>query len=577
MKLVLKYLKRYPKLILLNVLGILSFVLVQLGIPTIMGQMIDQGVTSGDIDSVKRMGMIMLGISLVGGLGSILISYASSRISTYMIRDIRNDVFKQSQKFSHNEYNKFGISSMITRTTSDAFQLMLFANLLFRTALLAPVMIIISVFMTVKTSLSLSLIIGGSFPFIILGVYIVTKLTNPISVKQQKGIDKLNKISRENLLGVRVIRAFRKNQYEIERFGQVNEDYADNSKNLFKIIAFTEPAFFLLLHISMLLVFWVSTIMIDKGSLQLGQLIAFLDYQFHALFSVMIFSTVFIMYPRAKVSADRIKEILNEDPTIFSNTRDEITNSGEKTKLEFENVSFKYPNGELAVIKHVSFTANEGETVAFIGSTGSGKSTLINLIPRFYDITDGSIKLNGSDIRDYSLDQLRNEIGFIPQKAFLFNGTIEENLRFGKPDATREELYHALEIAQAKKFVDGKPDGLQEYISEGAKNFSGGQKQRISIARAVVRKPKIYIFDDSFSALDYKTDSMLRAALKDETKESIVLIVAQRISTIMNADRIVVLNEGEVVGIGSHRELLENCSIYYEIAESQLRKEELLG
>ncbi len=574
MQLILKYLKRYPKLILLNTLGIFSFVAVQLGIPTIMAAMIDKGIGNSDIGYVKKMGIIMLLISIIGGAGTILITYASSRISTYMIRDIRNDVFAQSQKFSHTEYNKFGVSSMITRTTSDAFQLMLFSNLLFRTALLAPIMIFISVFMTIKTSLSLSLIIGASFPFIILGVIIVAKVTNPISDAQQKGLDRLNRISRENLLGIRVIRAFRKSDYEAGRFAGINEIYASNSKKLFKIISFTQPAFFFLLHLSMLAVFWVSTIMIDKGTLQVGQLVAFLDYQFHALFSVMLFSMVFVMYPRARVSANRIQELLDEKPSITS-LKNGVKETKGKAKVEFDHVTFQYPDGELPVIKDISFTANQGETIAFIGSTGSGKSTLINLIPRFYDVTKGTIKINDVDIRDYDMDVLRKKIGFIPQKAFLFHGTIEENLKFGNSDATLEEMNHAIEIAQAKEFIENKPDKLQEYISEGAKNFSGGQKQRISIARALIRKPEIYIFDDSFSALDYKTDAMLREALREETKESIVFIVAQRISTIMNADKIIVLNEGEVVGIGTHKELLKTCSVYYEIADSQLRKEEL--
>ena len=574
MKLILKYLKKYPKLILLNILGIFSFVAVQLGIPTIMGAMIDKGIGNSDIDYVKKMGMVMLLVSIIGGAGTILISYASSRISTYMIRDIRNDVFAQSQKFSHTEYNKFGVSSMITRTTSDAFQLMLFSNLLFRTALLAPIMIFISVFMTMKTSLSLSLIIGASFPFIILGVIIVAKVTNPISDRQQRGMDRLNRISRENLMGTRVIRAFRKSKYETERFAAVNERYASSSKNLFKIISFTQPAFFFLLHLSMMAVFWVSTIMIDKGTLQVGQLVAFLDYQFHALFSVMLFSMVFIMYPRARVSANRIQELLSEEPTI-TNSNNGARDLNGKIKLEFDHVTFQYPNGEIPVLKDISFTANQGETIAFIGSTGSGKSTLINLIPRFYDVTKGTIKINDMDIRDYDIDVLRKNIGFIPQKAFLFRGTIEDNLKFGNPNATIEEMNHAIEIAQAKDFIENKPDKLQEHISEGAKNFSGGQKQRISIARAIIRKPEIYIFDDSFSALDYKTDATLRKTLREETRESIVLIVAQRIGTIMNADKIIVLNEGEIVGIGTHKELLKTCNVYYEIAESQLRKEEL--
>lgn len=573
MKLMLKYLKRYPKLILLNIIGIFSFVAVQLGIPTVMAWMIDNGIGNGDIAYIKKMGGIMLIVCIVGGAGTILLTFASSRISTYMIRDIRNDVFAQSQKFSHTEYNKFGVSSMITRTTNDAFQLMLFSNLLFRTALLAPVMIIISVFMTIKTSINLSMVIGGSFPFIVAGVIIIAKLTNPLSEKQQRGMDRLNRISRENLTGVRVIRAFRKSEYESERFAETNDDYATNSKKLFKIMSFTQPAFFFLLHLAMMAVFWISSVMIDKGTLQVGQLVAFLEYQFHAMFSIMLFSMVFVMYPRAQVSANRIQELLDEEPLV-NNPSEGIT-ADNKGVVEFDHVTFQYPDGELPVIKDVSFTANKGETVAFIGSTGSGKSTLINLIPRFYDVTSGSIKIDGVDTRDYDLKALRQKIGFIPQKAFLFKGTIEENLKFGKPDATPEEIDHAIEVAQAKEFIQNKPNKLQEFISEGAKNVSGGQKQRISIARALVRKPEIYIFDDSFSALDYKTDATLRAALKEETKESIVFIVAQRISTIMNSDKIIVLNEGEVVGMGTHKELLRSCNIYYEIADSQLTKEEL--
>lgn len=574
MKLMLKYLKRYPKLILLNMLGILSFAGVQLGIPTIMARMIDEGIGNSDIGYIKRMGGVMLLISILGGVGTMLLTFASSRISTYMIRDIRTDIFEKSQKFSHTEYNKFGVSSMITRTTNDAFQLMLFANMLFRTALLTPVMIIVSVFLTIRTSLSLSLVIGGAFPFVIIGVFIVAKLTNPLSEEQQKGMDLLNRISRENLTGVRVIRAFRKSKHEADRFGEVNDLYAAHSKKLFRIISFTQPSFFFLLHLAMIAVFWIAALMIDTGDLQVGQLVAFLEYQFHALFSIMLFSIVFVMYPRARVSANRIEELLLENPLI-TNPKNSVTAVEKKGKVEFDKVTFAYPDGELPIIKEVSFTAYKGETIAFIGSTGSGKSTLINLIPRFFDVSEGAIRINDVDVRDYDLKALRKKIGFIPQKAFLFKGTIEENLRFGNSDATLEEIKHAIEVAQAKDFVEKKPEKLKEFISEGAKNISGGQKQRLSIARALIRKPEIYIFDDSFSALDYKTDAALREALKEETKESIVFIVAQRISTIMHADKIIVLNEGEIVGMGTHKELLKNCKVYYEIADSQLTKEEL--
>jgi ATP-binding cassette subfamily B multidrug efflux pump len=574
MKLILKYLKRYPKLIILNVLGIFSFVFVQLGIPTIMAWMIDNGIGKRDIPYIKQMGLIMLIVSILGGLGTILLSYASSRTSTYMIRDIRNDIFVKSQEFSHSEYNKFGISSMITRTTNDAFQLMLFTNILFRTALLTPVMIIISVIMTLKTSLDLSLIIGGAVPFIIMGVIFIARASNPLSEKQQKGMDSLNRISRENLTGVRVIRAFRKSRHETERFHDTNEAYAGNSKKLFKLMSITQPIFFFLLHIAMMAVFWISSIMIDDGTLQVGQLVAFLEYQFHAMFSIMLFAMVFVMYPKAQVSANRIEELLTEEPLI-QNPANGITKTQTHGKVEFNHVTFAYPDGELPVLKDVSFTAYKGETVAFIGSTGSGKSTLINLIPRFYDVTEGSIKIDDVDVRDYDLKALRHKIGFIPQKTLLFKGTISNNLRFGKSEATPEELEKASKLSEAYDFIQNKPRKMEEQISEGGKNISGGQKQRLSIARAVIRKPEIYIFDDSFSALDFKTDASLRQKLHGETRDAIVFIVAQRVSSIMNADKILVLNEGEVVGIGTHKELLENCEIYYQIADSQLTKEEL--
>ena len=574
MKLLLKYLKNYKALLILNIISVFGFALVELGIPTIMAKVIDKGIVNSDINYVKRMGIIISIISVIGVLGTILLGFCSSRISTGITRDIRNDIFKKSQEFSHTEYDKFGVSSMITRTTNDAFVLLQFTNTLLRTALLTPVMFIVSLIMILKTSPSLSVVLAITIPFIILGVIVIAKISEPLSETQQKRLDKLNRISRENLTGIRVIRAFGNDNYEGKRFDETNELYAQVSKKLHKLMAISQPMFFFLLNLAIIAIFWVSSKMINVGSLQVGQLVAFIEYLFHAMFSIMLFSMVFIMYPKAQVSANRIKEILDEDPIIKS-PENGVKDTEIKGLVEFDNVSFIYPNGEEAVLKDISFTAKKGETIAFIGSTGSGKSTLINLIPRFYDVTKGSIKIDGVDVRDYELKALRKKIGFIPQKTLLFTGSIASNIKFGKKNADTGEVEYSAKVAQAYDFISRKPKKFDEVISEGGSNVSGGQKQRLSIARAIVRKPEIYIFDDSFSALDFKTDAILRKRLKSETKDSVVLIVAQRIGSIMDADKIVVLNEGEVVGIGTHKELLKTCDIYHEIASSQLTEEEL--
>ena len=574
MRLILKYLKRYKGLIILNVLSVFGFALVELGIPTIMAKIIDVGIVYNDIPYIRKMGIIIVVISIIGSIGTIILGYCSSKISTSITRDIRNDIFCKAQEFSHSEYDKFGISSMITRTTNDAFQLQQFINTVLRTALITPVMFTISLIMIIKTSLSLSLVLAITIPFIIAGVVIIAKVSHPMSKRQQKGLDKLNRISRENLTGIRVIRAFGNEDHETERFKDTNENYADVSKKLNKLMSSAQPTFFLLLNLAIIAIFWISSKMINTGSLEVGQLVAFIEYLFHAMFSIMLFSLVFVMYPRAEVSANRIQELLDEQPLI-KNPINGIKNVKDEGKIEFENVTFTYPYGEEPVLKNISFTANKGETIAFIGSTGSGKSTLINLIPRFYDVTEGNIKIDGVDVRDYDLKFLRSKIGFIPQKTLLFTGSIGKNIKFGKKDANKNELIHSAKVSQAYDFIVKKPNSFDEEISEGGANVSGGQKQRLSIARAIVRKPEIYIFDDSFSALDFKTDAILRAKLKEETHDSIVLIVAQRISSILDADKIIVLNEGEVVGEGTHKELLKSCEIYYEIATSQLTKEEL--
>ncbi|MGH4124312.1 MAG: ABC transporter ATP-binding protein [Clostridium sp.] len=574
MKLILKYIKKYKLLLVLNVISVFGFALVELGIPTIMARVIDRGIANKDIAYTKHMGIIIVGISIVGALGTILLGYCSSKISTSMIRDIRKDIFKKSQEFSHSEYNKFGISSMITRTTNDVFQLGQFTTTLLRIALLTPVMFIVSLVMIIRTSVQLSAVLAITVPFIVLGVIIIAKISYPISEKQQKKLDKLNRISRENLTGTRVIRAFGNDEHEKQRFEEINNDYTNVSKKLYKLMAISQPSFFLLLNLAILAIFWISSKMINLGTLQVGQLVAFIEYLFHAMFSIMLFSMVFIMYPKAQISADRINEILNEEP-IIKNPKDGVKDTAIKGIVEFDNVTFTYPDGELPVLRDISFTAVKGEKVAFIGSTGCGKSTLINLIPRFYDVTKGSIKIDGVDVRDYDLKALRGKMGFIPQKTLLFTGSIGTNIKFGKNDADKKQVEHSAKVAQAYDFINSKPEKFKELVSEGGSNMSGGQKQRLSIARALVRKPEIYIFDDSFSALDFKTDAMLREKLKEETRESVLLIVAQRIGSIIDANKIIVLNEGEIVGIGTHKELLKTCEIYYEIASSQLTNEEL--
>lgn len=574
MKLILKYLKNYKLLIILNVISVFGFALVELGIPTIMAKVIDNGIANNNIPYIKEKGILIGIISIIGVLGTILLGYCSSKISTGLTRDIRNDIFKKSQEYSHSEYDKFGVSSMITRTTNDAYQLMQFTNTLLRTALLTPVMFGVSLFMILKTSVSLSIVLAVTVPFIVLSVVVIAKLSHPISENQQKKLDKLNRISRENLTGIRVIRAFGNDDYERKRFNDTNEDYANVSKKLFKLMATSQPTFFFLLNMAVLAIFWFASKMINSQTLQVGQLVAFLDYLFHSMFSLMLFSMIFIMYPKAQVSADRIQELLDAEPLI-KNPENGVKDTKIKGEVEFNNVTFTYPDGEEPVLKDISFKASKGQTVAFIGSTGSGKSTLINLIPRFYDVTEGSIKIDGVDVRDYDLKSLRKKIGFIPQKTRLFTGSINSNIRFGKKNATTGEVEYSAKVSQAYDFISKKPKKFEEIISEGGSNVSGGQKQRLSIARAIVRKPEIYIFDDSFSALDFKTDATLRAKLKEETKESVVLIVAQRIGSILDADKIIVLNEGEVVGMGTHKELLKTCEIYHEIALSQLTEEEL--
>ncbi|WP_250856438.1 multidrug efflux ABC transporter subunit EfrA [Enterococcus faecalis] len=574
MKLMWRYTMRYKKLLFADFICVFGFILIELGLPTILARMIDKGIIPKDMDYIYQQGIWMVVITIIGVAMNILLGYFGARITTNIVRDIRDDLFEKIQTFSHSEYESIGVSSLITRTTNDAYQIMLFMGNILRLGFMTPVMFIASLYMVMRTSPSLGMYVLGALPFLLLAVVGIARLSEPLSKKQQKNLDGINGILRENLSGLRVIRAFVNEKFEESRFNKVNETYTKSSKSLFRLMAAAQPGFFFLFNIVMVLIIWSGTVQISHGDLEVGNLIAFIEYIFHALFSFMLFASVFMMYPRAAVSASRIQEALDMEPAIRE--EEGVTETATKGYLEFKNVTFAYPgHAESPVIRNVSFKASPGETVAFIGSTGSGKSTLIQLIPRFYDVSEGEILIDGVNVKEYKLSALRNKIGYIPQKALLFTGTIADNLRYGKEDATLEEMERAIDIAQATEFVSQKPQGYDEPLSEGGTNFSGGQKQRLAIARAVIRNPEIYIFDDSFSALDYQTDANLRARLKKETTESTVLIVAQRVGTIMHADRIVVLNEGDVVGIGTHRELLETCPIYYDIAASQLSEEEL--
>lgn len=578
MKLIWTYLKRYPKWLVLDVIGALTFVVVNLGLPTALARMIDQGVTVGNKDKVYFWALVMLVVIILGMIGRVILTYAAGKITTNMIKDMRNDMYDKLQQYSHQEYEQIGVSSLVTRMTSDAFILMQFAEQTLRMGVITPLMMISSVVMILVTSPTLAWIVAVAIPFLVLVVYYVATRTRPLSEKQQSTLDKINQYVRENLTGLRVIRAFAREDFQEQRFGSKNDEYKDLSSRLFILTGLTEPLFVLIIISMIVAIVWFALNPLAHGELQIGNLVAFIEYSFHALFSFLLFANFFTMYPRMVVSSERISEVMAMPISIDPND-DGVTETATKGYLEFDKVTFAYPGEtESPVLKDISFKAKPGETIAFIGSTGSGKSSLVNLIPRFYDVTLGKILVDGVDVRDYQLKALRQKIGFIPQKALLFTGTIEENLKYGKSDATSEELQAAADIAQAKEFIESRDDRYQTHLAEGGSNLSGGQKQRLSIARAVVKKPDIYIFDDSFSALDYKTDAQLRARLKEVTQEATVLIVAQRVGTIMDADQIIVLDKGEIVGRGTHVELMQSNDIYREIANSQLNKaEEMKG
>ena len=573
-RLLVRYLKPYWKQVTFIIVLLLAQAIANLYLPDLNADIINNGVRLGDINYILTSGAVMLAVTLALGVVAIITVYWSSRTAMAFGRDVRGGLFRKVQSFSQQEVNIFGTASLITRNTNDVQQVQMVLFFMLNMMISAPITAVGGIIMALRMDVPLSGIFAVILP--VMGVLIGSILvrTLPLFKAMQVKIDQVNKVMREKLSGVRVIRAFVRNDYEENRFDEANLDLTDTALKVNRMMALMMPMLMLIMNMATVAIIWFGGVRIDSGAMPIGNLTAFLTYAVQILFSVMMATIMFVMVPRAAVSADRIQQVLETEPSV-NDPAIPISSGAKKGFLEFCDVEFRYPNAQDAVLKDISFEARPGEITAVIGSTGSGKSTLINLIPRLYDVTGGSVLMDGVDIRDLDRDDLWHRIGFIPQKAFLFSGTVATNLRYGAADATDEELWHALDVAQAKKFVSEMPEGLDAPIAQGGTNVSGGQRQRLAIARALVKMPEVYVFDDSFSALDFKTDSMLRAALRKEITHATTIIVAQRVSTIMHADRIIVLDSGRVVGIGTHEELMQTCPTYGEIVYSQLTQDEI--
>ena len=574
MRKLLKYLQPYwPQLVLVMTLLLIQAI-TNLYLPDLNAKIINEGIAKGDTAYILRIGGVMLGVTLLLGVASIISVYWGSKTAMAFGRDVRGDIFRRVESFSQGEINIFGTPSLITRNTNDVQQVQMVVLMMLNVMISAPFMAVGGIIMALRQDVPLSGLIVIIIPVmaILIGSMLVRAM--PLFKQMQERVDGVNQVTREKLSGIRVIRAFVRTAYEEKRFDRANEDLTEVSLAVNRIFAAMIPALMAIFNLSTVAIMWFGGLRVDHGGMPIGNLTAFLTYIMQILMSVMMATIMFVMVPRAVASWTRIKAVLDTEPAI----RDPKTPAAETSEcghLEFDNVEFGYPGAEDAVLYGVSFAAVPGEVTAIVGSTGSGKSTLINLIPRFFDVTAGRVLIDGVDVRDMPQHRVWDKIGFIPQKAFLFSGTVASNLRYGDEDATDEELWHALEVAQGKDFVSEMAEGLEAPITQGGTNVSGGQRQRLAIARALVKRPEIYVFDDSFSALDFTTDSKLRAALAADTRDATVIIVAQRVTTIMHADRIIVMDAGRIVGIGTHAELMESNETYREIVFSQLSEEEV--